>query len=66
MPVGHRIRPQDIAACIQAGLSEISIRKLPKVTIIPTGTELVPIGSVVELGNILDSNSLMLKALVED
>ena len=66
LPVGHRIRPQDIAACIQAGLSEISIRKLPKVTIIPTGTELVPIGSVVELGNILDSNSLMLKALVED
>ena len=29
LPTGHRLRPQDLAACAQAGLAEIEVRRAP-------------------------------------
>ena len=45
LPAGHRLRPQDLAACAQAGLAEVDVRRPPRVAVIPTGSELVPVGS---------------------
>lgn len=66
LPEGHILRPQDLAACAQAGLVEIPVRRRPKILIIPTGSELVDIGSIPKPGDIIESNSLMLSAMIEE
>jgi putative molybdopterin biosynthesis protein len=66
LPQSHRLRPQDLAACAAAGLSTVDVRKLPHVAVIPTGTELVPVGTVPKAGEIIEFNSLMLGAMIEE
>ena len=66
LPAGHRLRPQDLAACAQAGLSRVDVRRPPRVAVIPTGSELVPVGSEPGPGGIIESNSLMLAAMVAE
>ena len=66
LPQSHRLRPHDLAACAAAGLSEVSVRVPPRVAIIPTGNELTPVGQTPEAGEIIEFNSLMLAAMVED
>ena len=66
LPQSHRLRPHDLAACAAAGLNEVSVRVPPRVTIIPTGNELTPIGETPKPGEIIEFNSLMLAAMVED
>ncbi len=71
IPQNHVIRPYDMGALITAGVSRISVRKMPKVTIIPTGTELVSHRNISDLeylkdGQIIESNSVTLSGLVKD
>ena len=66
LPQSHRLRPHDLAACAAAGLTEVSVRIPPKVAIIPTGNELTPIGQSPKPGEIIEFNSLMLAAMVEE
>jgi putative molybdopterin biosynthesis protein len=62
LPEGHRLRPADLAAAVAAGAKQLSVRKRPLVLILPTGDEIVPIGTDPGPGEILDTNSLMLAA----
>jgi putative molybdopterin biosynthesis protein len=62
LPEGHRLRPVDVAAAAAAGATELVVRRRPRVAVIPTGDEIVPIGSPPQRGQILDTNSLMLVA----
>ena len=62
LPEGHRMRPVDIASAAAAGATEVVVRRRPRVVVVPTGDEIVPVGSVPEHGEILDTNSLMLVA----
>ena len=64
LPERHTITPPDMAACAAAGLSQISVIGKPKVAIITTGDELVPLGTNVKSGDIIDSNSVLLKGLI--
>jgi len=66
LPESHRLRPIDLGACAAAGLSELSVRRPPTVVLIPTGTELVPIGSSPGPGDIIEFNTLMLAGMVEE
>jgi putative molybdopterin biosynthesis protein len=66
LPESHRLRPQDLAACAAAGLTAVAVRTLPHVAIIPTGTELVPVGTEPKPGHIIEFNSLMLSAMIAD
>ena len=66
VPAGHRLRPQDLAACAQAGLAEVDARSAPRVAVIPTGSELVPVGTAPGPGGIIESNSLMLAAMIAE
>ncbi|AGA30973.1 molybdopterin molybdotransferase MoeA [Singulisphaera acidiphila] len=59
------LRPQDIAACCSAGLREIDVTRVPRVGILATGDELVPPDATPGIGRIIDTNSLLLKCLVE-
>jgi putative molybdopterin biosynthesis protein len=62
LPVGHRLRPVDVAACAAAGVVELAVRRAPVVAVIPTGDEIRPLGAELAPGDILDTNSLMLAA----
>ena len=64
LPESHLLRPQDIAACAAAGLTTVAVRRPPHFTVIPTGSELVPIGTEPRPGNIIEFNSLMLGAMI--
>jgi len=66
VPPYQKIRPVDIGALLAGGVSEIEVLKPLKVGIIPTGTEIVEIGQELKPGDIIDSNTFMMKALLED
>ncbi len=57
---GHRLRAVDIAAVAAAGVIEVSVRRRPVVAVVPTGDEIRPLGTEPGIGEILDTNSLML------
>ena len=64
LPENHRITPADLGACAAAGLTTVPVRRRPRVTIIPTGDELAPIGAPRRPGDIPEFNSLILAALI--
>ena len=66
LPENHRIGPSDLGAMAAAGLTEVAVRKKPVVCIIPTGTELISPGEPMEVGKIIEFNSLMMAAQVEE
>jgi molybdopterin molybdotransferase/putative molybdopterin biosynthesis protein len=66
LPAGHVLRPADLGAIAAAGHTEIQVARKPRVAILPTGTELVPIGTKLKPGDILEYNSLVLAAQVKD
>ena len=66
LPSGHRIGPADLGACASSGLSEIDVRQRPQVAVLPTGTELVAAGRDLKPGEIIESNGLMLAAMVQE
>jgi len=65
LPAGHVLKPVDLGAIAAAGYQEIVVTRKPKVAILPTGTELVPIGSKLKAGDILEYNSLVLAAQIK-
>ena len=70
-PRNHRIRPYDLGALLAAGVERIRVRKRPRVTIIPTGNELLGLSekgteSIGVDGRIPESNSLILSAMVTE
>ena len=66
LPESHKIRPVDVGACAAAGLSELVVRRKPSVAVIPTGNELVQVGSDLKPGDIIEFNSLVLAGMVEE
>jgi len=65
LPAGHILKPVDLGAIAASGHQEIKVARKPKVAILPTGTELVPIGSRLKAGEILEYNSLVIAAQVK-
>lgn len=66
LPVNHRIRPQDQGAMIAAGVLEVTVRRQPRVGILPTGDEIRTPDTPLQVGDIVDSNSTVLASLVEE
>jgi putative molybdopterin biosynthesis protein len=64
LPSGHVLRPVDLGAIAASGHGKVVVACKPRVAIIPTGTELVPIGSMPDPGRILEYNSLILAAQI--
>lgn len=65
LPAGHILKPVDLGAIAAAGHQSIRVARKPKVAILPTGTELVPIGAKLKAGDILEYNSLVLASQVK-
>ncbi|KQC16019.1 MAG: molybdopterin molybdotransferase MoeA [Euryarchaeota archaeon] len=64
---GHRLRPPDIALLASLGLTNVQVRERPKVAIIPTGGELVPLFSDQRLlpGQAREANGIMCEMYAE-
>jgi putative molybdopterin biosynthesis protein len=65
LPAGHVLKPADLGAIAASGHQELKVARRPTVAILPTGTELVPIGSPLKAGDILEYNSLVLAAQIK-
>jgi putative molybdopterin biosynthesis protein len=64
LPAGQVLRPVDLGAIAAAGHQYVNVARKPRVAILPTGTELVPLGSDLKAGDILEYNSIVLSAQV--
>ena len=64
LPENHKLRPVDLGVCAAAGLTQIPVRRHPTVTVIPTGSELVPVGTPLKPGDIIEFNTLMLAEMI--
>jgi putative molybdopterin biosynthesis protein len=64
LPAGHILRPVDLGAIAASGHASILVARKPRVAIIPTGSELVPVGMPVQAGDIIEYNSIALAAQV--
>lgn len=70
-PQNHRIRPYDLGALVSAGVFSLKVWQIPRVVIIPTGSELVNLkdargGAQPGKGRIVEYNSLILSGLVRE
>jgi molybdopterin molybdotransferase len=65
LPVGHRIRPQDIGGMLAVGVLEVEVAVPPRVAIIGSGDELVAPEDTPQSGQIRDINSYILAALAQ-
>ncbi len=64
LPKGHTLRPVDLGAIAACGHGAVKVARRPRVAVIPTGTELVPIGQPVKAGDIIEYNSTVLAAQI--
>ena len=63
---GRCLGPADLAVLASVGETTVSVRRRPHVVIVPSGDELVPLGTEPRDGQIVDTNSLMLAAMAEE
>ncbi len=66
LPRGHKLRPYDIGALLAAGHVKIPVVAKPTVGIIPTGSELIEPGEPAKPGRIIEFNSRVTAAFVEE
>ncbi len=62
----EKINTQQIGVLAALGCEQIEVFKKPRISIISTGDELVPIGKPIKLGQIRDVNTYSLRAMVEN
>ena len=70
LPQNHQITPYEIGALLNGGIISLKVKNIPKVVIIPTGSELVSPDDLgadgLSPGQVVESNSAVLGALIED
>jgi molybdopterin molybdotransferase len=63
---GKRIRAQEIGLFATLGMTEIPVHRKPRLALLSSGDELIPVEAVLTSGKIHDSNSYVLAALAEE
>lgn len=66
LPSGKRLLPVDLGAAAASGHTELKVSRKPLVSILPTGTELISIGETVKKGDIIEYNSIVLGAQIQE
>ena len=62
---GRRLRPQDVGLLSSIGQAEVSCVRRPRVALVITGDELLPAGERPSGPKIVDSNSVVMRALID-
>lgn len=60
------LRPMELGVLMASGYDRIKVYKKMRVAILPTGTEIVPVNDAPRLGDIFESNSVMLAGQVAE
>ncbi|MCG0238615.1 MAG: molybdopterin molybdotransferase MoeA [Firmicutes bacterium] len=66
VPRGRVLRAQELALLAHAGITRVQVARRPRVAILSTGDELVPPGETPGPGQIRESNSYAVRALVRE
>ena len=66
LPRGHKLRPYDLGALLAAGQTKIPVVRPPRVGILPTGSELIEPGERAAPGRIIEFNSRVAAAFVQE
>ncbi|EPR76666.1 Molybdopterin biosynthesis protein MoeA [Leifsonia rubra CMS 76R] len=66
LTAGRVLGPRDLAAAAAVGVSHLSVYPAPRVGVLSTGSELREPGAPLERGQIHDSNSLLLAAMIAE
>jgi molybdopterin molybdotransferase len=66
LPAGRRLSAQDIGVLAAAGCTDVPAVRRPKVGVISTGNELVPVTSKPQPGQVRDVNSFVIAAFLRD
>lgn len=64
IPAGCRLRPQEIGMLAACGVTAVSVFKRPRIGIISSGDEVVPVDASPRVGEVRDVNTHSLAALV--
>jgi putative molybdopterin biosynthesis protein len=65
IPAGHTLRAIDLGAIAAGGHASIQVVQKPRIAVIPTGSELIPLERDPQPGQIPEFNSLMLAGQLE-
>ena len=63
---GRRLSAQDLGVLAAIGRAEVPVTKKPRIGILSTGNELVPVSQVPAIGQVRDVNSFVIAAFVRD
>ena len=68
LPQHHKLRPADVGALLAGGVQKVPVFRRPRVSIQPTGTELVPASEAANAapGQIIEFNGTVLAGMVEE
>lgn len=66
LPEGHQIRPIDQGAMLATGVTEITVQRRPKATVIPTGSELIQPDTAPKPGEVIEFNSRILAGYLQE
>jgi len=64
--LGIRLQPHQLGLLAGLGITQVKVTEKPKVAILPTGSELVPLGQKPKPNQIIDSNKLILSSLLAE
>lgn len=65
LQTGHKLRPQDLGLLAMLGVADVPVYRRPRVALLSSGDELVPVDAPLRPGKIRDSNTYTLSALLE-
>jgi len=65
LQAGHKLRPQDMGLLAMLGVADVPVYCRPRVALLSSGDELVPVDAPLRPGKIRDSNTYTLSALLE-
>jgi len=66
LQTGHKLRPQDLGLLAMLGVANVPVFRKPRVALLSSGDELIPVEAPMQLGKIRDSNTYTLSALLEE
>jgi len=65
LPANRVLIPVDLGAIAACGQTNVEVVSKPLVSVLPTGTELVEVGTTVKRGDIIEYNSMVLAAQIK-
>jgi molybdopterin molybdotransferase len=65
LKTGHQLRPQDLGLLAMLGVADVPVYARPRVALLSSGDELIPVEAPLRPGKIRDSNTYTLAALID-